>query len=178
MSSELPSDSHTSRAADLSSPLALFVGRRNSGASIMAEAILRHLAHGQMRSASAGESASPQVSRSALECLSSHGISTAGLHSKPWGQFFGLGRPAVRFVVTLDDVYAGKAAWPSDTVCARWYLEDPETIVGDQSRIRGAFEATYVALNTRIKLFLKLACAGLDDQTLARRLAEIGAQQP
>lgn len=178
MSSESPSNSRTSHAADLSAPLALFVEGRNSGVSIMAEAILRHLAHGRIRAASAGESASPQVSRPALECLASHGISTVGLYSKAWGQFFGLGRPAVRFVVTLGDVYAAKAAWPQGTVCARWYLEDPDTIVGDPPEIRSAFEATYVALNSRIKLLLELPCAGLDDQTLAQRLAEIGAQKP
>lgn len=108
----------------------------------MAEAILRHLAQGRVRAASAGEDTSQRVSLSALECLTSHGISTAGLHSKSWGQFFGLGRPAVRFVVTLCDVYAAKAAWPSGTVSARWYLKDPDTLVADALEIRSAFEAT------------------------------------
>jgi arsenate reductase len=117
-----------------------------------------------------------QISRSALDCLTSHGISTVGLHSKAWGQFFGLGRPAVRFVVTLGDVYASKAAWPPGTVCALWNLEDPNSIVGESPEIRGAFEATYVALNARIILFLELACASLDEQTLAQRLADIGAK--
>jgi protein-tyrosine-phosphatase len=176
VSSEPSSNLHTSRAADLSPPLALFVDRRNTGTSIMAEAILRHHARGRIRAASAGERASPEVSRSALECLASHGIGTEGLHSKAWGQFFGLGRPAVRFVVTLDDVYAAKAAWPPGTVVARWYLDDPNTIVGDASRIRGAFEATYVALKVRINLFLELACASLDDHTLGQKLADIGAR--
>jgi hypothetical protein len=87
-----------------------------------------------------------------------------------------LGRPAVRFVVTLGDVYAAKAAWPPGTVCAPWNLEDPNSIVGDSPEIRGAFEATYVALKARITLLLELACASLDDQTLAQKLADIGAK--
>jgi protein-tyrosine-phosphatase len=43
-----------SGAPDSEPPLVLFVCRKNEAASILAEAILRHLAQGRIRSASVG----------------------------------------------------------------------------------------------------------------------------
>ena len=56
-------------------PLVLFVSRLNTAASIMAEAILRHLARDRLRVASTGASGIPcAVSPHAIECLQAHGI--------------------------------------------------------------------------------------------------------
>lgn len=84
-------------------PLVLFVRRKNVGASILAEALLRHLAGERFRAASAGDTAAGLVSLYALECLAAHRIDTTGLHSKAWGRFFGLGRTPVHILITLCD---------------------------------------------------------------------------
>lgn len=82
-------------------------------ATIMAEAILKDRAKHRLRAASGGEPRyDTRVNPFALECLSAHGIATQGLRSKVWGEFFGLDRPPVRFLIALSGLYATKADWP------------------------------------------------------------------
>jgi hypothetical protein len=50
-------------------PLLLFVCHSNTALSIMAEAMLEHLAEARMRAASAGEMPATRVNPYALECL-------------------------------------------------------------------------------------------------------------
>ena len=94
-------------------PLVLFLCRSNATCSIMAEAILKDRAKHRLRAASGGEPRyDTRVNPFALECLSAHGIATQGLRSKVWGEFFGLDRPPVRFLIALSGLYATKADWP------------------------------------------------------------------
>jgi arsenate reductase (thioredoxin) len=163
-------------------PLALFLCRNNAAASIMAEALLRHLAQGQVRAASAGDSAAVSVNPYALECLTAHRIRTAQLFCKPWGVFFGCYRPPVRMLITLcdPDIYAAKANWDHEdvrTVKARWPTADPEITVGRGMEIRLAFEELFVTLEARIRLLLALPLDRLSDQALSRELARIGEVQ-
>src|SRR5262249_9532585 len=94
-------------------PLVLFLCRTNTAVSIMAEAILRHLAQGRVRAASAGETTSGRVSPYAIACLTAHGIGTTGLRDKLWGELFGIHGSPVRVLITLSnpDTYAAKARW-------------------------------------------------------------------
>jgi hypothetical protein len=62
--------------------LVLFLCHSNTALSIMAEAILRHLAQERVRAASAGACVAGRVNSQALECLRTHGIATEGLRSK------------------------------------------------------------------------------------------------
>jgi arsenate reductase len=101
-----------------SQPLVLFVGRRNSGPSIMAEAMLRHLGRKRVQAASAGTACIDPVNPHALGCLRAHGIATTGLHAKTWSDFFGPGKPPVRFLILLSNTYAAKAGWPAETLIA------------------------------------------------------------
>ena len=156
-----------------SQPLALFVCRRNTGPSIMAEAILRHLAEGRVRAASAGAVAAGPVNPYALECLRVHGIETAGLQAKRWGRFFGLGKPPVRFVIALCDLKAAKAEWPYQTLISTWNMPDPVEVVGSEIDIRLAFEEAYGKLLARIRMFLALPLEELDDKALVQALARI-----
>src|SRR3974390_487781 len=98
----------------------------------MAEALLRHLAQGRVRAASAGEVHGGQVSPYAFECLRAHAIATQGLRNKVWGEFFGLDKPHVRFLIVLSCVYAARANWPHDTIVARWNMPDPAAVVGTE----------------------------------------------
>lgn len=158
-------------------PLVLFVSRLNTAVSIMAEAILRHLAQGRWRAASGGALvASPAVSPFAMKCLHAHGIATTGLHSKVWGEFFGIGKPPVRLLITLGEVYAAQADWPSDTLNVRWDTPDPAELVGSDVDLKLAFERAYRVLHARIQGFLSLEFGHLDDPALLQALARIGEQ--
>jgi protein-tyrosine-phosphatase len=162
-------------------PLVLFICRTNTAVSIMAEAILRHLAQGRIRAASAGETISGRVSAYAIACLTAHGIGTTGLRDKLWGELFGI-RPPVRVLITLSnpDTYAAKASWDKEnvgTVRAHWPTPDPETVVGTPTDTRLAFEEVFVTLEARIRKLLALQMDQLTDRALARELTRIGNAQ-
>ena len=145
----------------------------------MAEAILRHLAQGRLRAASAGETVSGRVSPYAIACLKAHGIGTTGLRDKLWGELFGIYRPPVRVLITLSkpDTYAAKANWDKEnvrTVRAHWPTADPETVVGTPTDRRLAFEEVFVTLEARIRRLLALQMDQLTDRALARELTRIG----
>jgi len=158
-------------------PLVLFVSHLNTGASIVAEAILRHAAQGRVRATSAGEGSFLDVVHPvALECLHAHRVPTEGLHSKGWGEFFGLAKPPVRFLITLGEVYASRVNWSPNTLIANWNTPDPAALVGQESDIRSAFEETYGKLQTRIQRFLALQWEGMEDPVLQEALADIGSR--
>ena len=162
------------------SPLVLFLCRSNTAASIMAEAICEHYARECVRAASAGDVPAVHVNPYALECLRGHGVATRGLRSKPWGEFFGLYRAPVRFVISLGDVEASKSNWDhSNSVAlkARWWMPDPGSVSASDINIRLAFEDAFGTLQSRIRKFLALPLDRLADQALTRELALIG-QEP
>lgn len=166
-----------SGAGRFAPPLVLFICRKNAAASIVAEAILRHLGEGRVRAASAGDTATADVSPYALECLAAHRIATTGLYSKAWGQFFGLGRPPVHVVITLCEIYAANSNWDRGTVHtvkAHWPTPEPEVVVGSPTDRRLAFEEAFLLLEGRIRRFLALPLEHLCDAALARHLARIG----
>jgi arsenate reductase len=169
------------RAPDARQPLVLFLCRSNRASSIMAEAILEHLAEGRLRAASAGDKpVVAQVSPCALEVLREHEVATQGLRSKPWGEFFGLGKPPVRFLITLCEVEAARVNWECDNkrlVRALWDMPDPAEVTGNEAEIRFAFEKAFATLESRIRKFLALPMERRADRGLARELELIG-QEP
>jgi arsenate reductase len=137
----------------------------------MAEAILRSCALGRLAAASAGERVGRPVDPGALRCLTSHGIDVDGLHSKPWGRFFGQGRPPVRILIAFANVYAVWAAWPPETLISRWYITDP-------THSPTAFEKTFHFLYARMQMLLALPLAQLDDRALTDEIARMGPASP
>jgi arsenate reductase len=165
--------------ADAEAPLVLFICRTNSGPSILAEAILRHRAHGRVRAASAGEKAAERVNPYALECLAAHRIPTTGLCTKLWGGFFGLDRPPVRVLIALGNpnAYAMGVIWNQPgvrTAKAHWPTPDPEAVVGGETEIRLACEEVFALLEARVRKFLALPLDRLGDEDLLEQLARIG----
>ena len=163
-------------------PLVLFLCRNNAAASIVAEAVLRHLAQGRVRVASAGDTAAASVNPYALECLTNQRIPTAELFCKPWGAFFGYYRPPVRMLITLcdPDIYAATVNWDHETVStvrAHWPTADPEAALGRERGMRLAFEELFITLEARIRQLLALPLDSLSDQALSRELARIGEIQ-
>jgi arsenate reductase (thioredoxin) len=146
--------------------LAQFICRKNTGASILAEAILRHLAQGRVH-----------VRPYALECLAAHQIATTNLESTAWRRFFGLGRPSFQLLITLCDAYAAAADSARDTVHtvkAHWPTPEPELVVGSPTDKGLAFEEAFVLLGARIRRFLALPLGRLSDPALSHQLARIG----
>jgi protein-tyrosine-phosphatase len=166
-----------SRARSVPAPLVLFLCRSNTALSIMAEAILRHLAQERVRAASAGDSPRAKVDPYALECLRERGIATKGLRSKRYDAFLGVYRRPVRFLITLSTVAGAKANWDRDTIPptkAHWGMPDPTAVVGSEVDIRVAFAAAFATLDVRIRQFLALPLELLNGRALTQELERIG----
>jgi len=158
----------------------LFLCTGNSARSILAEAIVNHIAShdGRFHGYSAGSFPKAHPNPRALELLHRHHIPTDGLSSKPWDVFARPGAPTIDFVITVCDQAAGEVCpiWPGQPMTAHWGVPDPAAIEGSDADSHRAFLDAFVALKRRIELFTSLPIASLDRLTLQQRMREIGTQ--
>ncbi len=127
----------------------------NSARSILGEVLVSDLGQGRLKGYSAGSTPKGQPHPVALETLRAHGHDTAGLRSKSWDEFAAPGAPTIDAVITVCDSAAAEVCpvWPGAPVKAHWGLPDP-AYIEDPAECRGAFEATYEALQARIRKLL------------------------
>ena len=145
----------------VSQPLqVLFLCTHNSARSILAEAVLNHIAKGRFKAFSAGSSPreNQQPHPFALQALEAAGMSTAGLRSKNWDEF---GKPeALRMdlVITVCDNAAGEVCphWPGQPATAHWGYADPSAAEGSDAQKKEAFRQTLLGLYRRLALLVSL----------------------
>jgi protein-tyrosine-phosphatase len=157
----------------------LFLCTGNSARSILAEAVMNHVAnHGnRFKAYSAGSFPKAAPNPHALDLLRENHISTDGLRSKSWDEFATADAPTLDFVITVCDQAAGEMCpiWPGQPMTAHWGVPDPAAVEGSEEDTRRAFVDAYVALKRRIELFASLPFATLDRMTLRNTLREIGS---
>lgn len=153
----------------------LFLCTGNSARSLLAEALLNHLAAGRMRAYSAGSFPKGAPHPAALAVLAEQGIATDGLRSKSWDEFAAAGAPEMDLVITVCDNAAGEACpvWPGRPALAHWGIPDPAA-VSDPAARPAAFRLALERMRARIAALLALPLAELPAHTLHQRLAEIG----
>jgi arsenate reductase len=148
----------------------LFLCTGNSARSILAEAILNHLAapEGRLHAYSAGSLPKGEPNPLALALLKDEGISTAGGRSKSWDEFSAPGAPPIHLVVTVCDQAAGEQCpyYPGKPLKAHWGVPDPHT--------PQEFEKTYKTLRRRVERLAELPLRSLEPAELQARLQEIG----
>ena len=156
----------------------LFLCTHNSARSILAEALLNHLAAGRFVAYSAGSSprANQQPNPLALRALLAAGIPVAGLRSKSWDEFAVAGAPAMDLVITVCDTAAGEACpfWPGAPATAHWGYADPSEAQGSEDERLDAFRRTLDGLRQRLETLLALPPQRLERgqlQATARELA-------
>jgi len=156
----------------------LFLCVHNAARSIMAEAILNHMAGHRFKAHSAGTQAQPdhRPHPLALEVLASAGVSTEGLESKNWSVFSTADAPHMDLVITVCDLAAGEPCpvWPGHPATAHWGYPDPSLVEGDHDTQLDAFKHTLHALHQRLELLTSLPITSVDRMVLeteARRLA-------
>lgn len=156
----------------------LFLCTHNSARSIMAEAILNHLASdkGRFKAYSAGSHPSGKPNSFALEQLTRAGLPVDGLRSKDWDEFATPHAPKMDFVFTVCDNAANEVCpvWPGQPTIAHWGLPDPAAVKGGHERKRRAFAETFRHLSNRIQLFTSLPMEKLSNLSLQRKLDAIG----
>ncbi|GFE84084.1 hypothetical protein GCM10011487_60840 [Steroidobacter agaridevorans] len=148
----------------------------NSARSILAEALVNRWGAGQFRGFSAGSYPKGAVHPLVLELLERLEFPTADLRSKSRDEFAGPGAPTLDFIFTVCDNAAGEVCpvWLGHPMTAHWGITDPAAVEGSDADKRSAFREAFDALEKRIKAFVALPIASLDQQTLKHRLNEIG----
>lgn len=154
----------------------LFLCTGNSARSILAEAILNHLANGAFTAYSAGSHPSGIVRPEAIHQLTQAGMPTANLRSKSWDEFAKPGAPPIDFVFTVCDNAAHEVCpiWPGQPMTAHWGIPDPGAAHGTPNEIARAFHNAFAVLDRRIRLFLSLPISTLEQMALQRELDQIG----
>lgn len=147
----------------------------NSCRSILAEALISHLAGDRFKAFSAGSQPTGKVNPNALATLKRHGIPADGFSSQSWDEFEGQG---VDIAITVCDQAAGEVCpvYLNSAVRAHWGLPDPAHVTGSQEIVKAAFESTYVALEKRIRQLLALPVETMSRAELTEALNKIGAQ--
>jgi arsenate reductase len=154
----------------------LFLCTGNSARSILAESILNRWGRGRFHAFSAGSYPKGDVHPLAVELLKRLDFPTAGLRSKSWDEFAAPGSPPLDFIVTVCDNAAGEVCpiWPGRPIMAHWGIPDPAAVKGSDAQQRTAFREAFNAMERRIKLFLSLPLARLDQMHLKEHVDEIG----
>src|SRR5262245_60327576 len=96
----------------------LFLSRRNSARSLMAEAVVSKLGQGKFNAYSAGVEPTAGIDPMAVDVLRQAGYPSEGLHPKHWQEFVGQHAPVLDFIFTLSATAAAHTFpdWPGKPV--------------------------------------------------------------
>ena len=157
----------------------LFISRRNSARSLMAEAVVNRHGNGRFHAFSAAIEPAAEVDATTLQVLEQIGYPTEGLRPKHWREFSEPDAPIFDFVFTLSDTASREAFpdWPGKPVSSHWRYPDPLKATGDEWQRRREFGRTLVALERQMRVFMQLPLARLDAIALKTHLNEIGIEQ-
>ncbi|MBM7067429.1 helix-turn-helix domain-containing protein [Actibacterium sp. 188UL27-1] len=157
----------------------LFICTGNSARSILAEAILRHVAGDRFNAFSAGTQPTSTPNTHALEMLRQKGLDTGPLRSKNIDAFRAEGAPALHFVFTVCNQAANEEcpSWPGHPVSAHWGMPDPGKVDRNDAERAYAFQSAYGTLVNRIVAFTSLPVSTLERSALQHALDDIGTQQ-
>ncbi|OIQ32517.1 MAG: ArsR family transcriptional regulator [Alphaproteobacteria bacterium MedPE-SWcel] len=157
----------------------LFVCTGNSARSIFAETLLRDLGGDRFTAYSAGTTHRSELNPFAVEMLKSKKHDIAPLRSKNVSEFQGADAPRMDFVFTVCDRAANEECpmWPGQPISGHWGMPDPVKAEGTDAQKRLAFQQTYGALRNRIMAFTALPFETLDQESLQRRVDEIGKRE-
>lgn len=156
----------------------LFLSRRNSARSLMAEALLNKLGDGRFRAYSAAIEPAAEPDRQVLELLALEGVKQES-SPKHYLQFVQAGAPELDFVFTLSDTAAGEALpeWPGRPVTAHWHCDDPMKVIDGSAVRKQSLARTMAELERRLKVFISLPLMSLDRMSAKASLDAIGKNQ-
>ncbi len=151
----------------------------NSARSILGEALFNHLGGEHVRAFSAGSKPKGVAHPGALRLLARRGIDTTPFRSKSWDEFTGAGSPPIDLAITVCGNAAGEACpvFFGSPLRAHWGLPDPADVTGTEAEVDAAFEETWHLLEMRVRAFLALDRAKINQRALHAAVADIGAME-
>jgi ArsR family transcriptional regulator, arsenate/arsenite/antimonite-responsive transcriptional repressor / arsenate reductase (thioredoxin) len=155
----------------------LFLCTKNSGRSIMAEAILDKIGGGKFNVYSAGSDPADEPVPDIIEKLRILGHDVSRLRSKSWHEFTGPEAPQMDFVIALCDTLEGQSCpdFGDKAVTGAWPLPDPAKFTGTGAERSTMLNELYASLHRRLGIFTSLPFASLDRMAARARLDDIGA---
>ena len=152
----------------------LFLSRRNTVRSLMAEAVMNQSGAGRFVARSAGV----EVAKSdllALEVLEKARFATKGLHPKTLQDLLGVEKPPFDFIFTLSDT-ARNEPFPEcsgQPISAHWSCEDPMLV--DEADIGKPviYGRVLAGLERRISVFMQLPFETLDRESLQHQVDQM-----
>jgi arsenate reductase len=110
-----------------------------------------------------------------LATLARHGIPTDGFSSQSWDEF---DKQSIDIAITVCDNAAGEVCrvYLNGVIRAHWGLPDPAHISGSPEVIEAAFEATYAALEKRVRQLLELPIETMSRLAVTEALNAIGSK--
>ena len=153
----------------------LFLSRRNSARSMMAEAIANSIGHGQFEAFSAGVRPATRVDPVAVEVLQHAGLDVPDHPPRHVREFSAPDSPPFDFVVTLSETPAGEAppTWPGHPITAHWRCADPEQY-HDEGERRLSLARIRAELERRLRVFANLPVNSLDRISLQAQVDALG----
>ncbi|MGO1077472.1 arsenate reductase ArsC [Inquilinus sp. CA228] len=154
----------------------LFLSRRNSARSILAEAILNKEGKGRFRGYSAAVEPASALDPHTIALLRQAGFPVEGLRPKHVREFADPAARPLDFVFTLSDTAAGEKQpeWPGHPVTAHWSNSDPVLATGAEWERLQVFVRVLGELERRLRIFMSLPFDTLDRMSLQTRVDEIG----
>ena len=159
----------------------LFLSRRNSARSVMAQAILNKIGKGRFEAVSAAVDPAPAIEPVVLDLLRSAEYPVEDMKTQHFEAFGASGATELDFVFTLSDTAAGEPLpeWPGLPVTAHWRCPDPTLVKGEAWERKRAFTEVLAGLERRLGIFINLPFASLDRMSLQNRIQDIGeAREP
>jgi arsenate reductase len=153
----------------------LFLSRRNSARSMMAEALANSIGHGQFQAFSAGVRPAENIDPVAVELLEHAGVEVPDHPPQHVREFSGPQSPPLDFVFTLSDTAAGEAPpmWPGHPITAHWRCTDPDQF-DDPAERRLALMRTRAELERRLRVLTNLPMKSLDRMSLQAQVNALG----
>lgn len=138
--------------------------------------MLAELGTGRLRAYSADSKPKGVPHPRALRLLAQRGSDTEPFRSKSWNEFTGADAPQIDEAITVCSNPAQEACplFMGAPVKGHWSLPDPADVEGSEAEVDAAFEATWQALELRVRAMLSTRFEDMAPRELSDFLTQIG----
>jgi len=154
----------------------IFVSKRNSLRSILAQACLAHIAADRFSAISCGNPrhVSQSIHPAAAGALISAGIAVPQVQPRGWNELTRAGSLRLDFVITLDEpTQVLEPSWPGQPYSALWAFPDAAAFDNAEDAAHAAIQILY-GLRRRLELLTSLPLQGADPAAIRSDIRDLG----
>ncbi|MEB0060345.1 protein tyrosine phosphatase [Variovorax sp. LG9.2] len=154
----------------------VFVSKRNSLRSVLAQACLQHLGDDRFAVVSCGWPGhiADRIHPAALGALAGASMPPPAMIPAAWSHFQARHLARASFIITLDaETHGQEPSWPGQPDSALWEMPDAAALKEPQAAANGAVQILY-SLRRRIELFINLPLAKGDRASLRDDIRDMG----